>query len=572
LSFRGWLTGLTGSRKSRDRADAALYSRRGAELHAAGSLEPARESLEKAVELDPDSADARNNLGCVLLAQGKPDAAIAHLVRALELRPDFLEAAHNLALAWLAAGDLAQAEYFSRLALQIEPASAEMHLHLGNILQQAGRHDEALASCAEATRLQPGFARGHNNLGTALRQLGRGQESIEAFARAVALDPRLAEAQLNLGAALHQANEFDRAATHYRAALEVDPRAADACLNLGLLCEQKGDPAGAIRHYRQAVAIRPESVEAHFNLALQLLLTGDFAAGWEEYEWRWRRRDLEGYAPHRERPRWDGSHAVQQTVLLYCEQGFGDSLQFFRYAPLVAEMVGKVIVECPPSLQRLFANTPGIGAIVARGEKLPDFDLCCPLLSLPRLFKTTPRSIPATVPYLHPDPEKTRRWRERLAADPAVLKVGLFWASEAGSRIAHLKSLALDALAPIAAAPGVSYYSLQRGAAAGQSARPPHGMRIVDLGGELEDFSDTAALIANLDLVISIDTAVAHLAGAMAKPIWTLAHFPPDWRWLLEREDSPWYPTMRLFRQQRSDDWAPVIGRLAAALEQQVQK
>ena len=572
MRLRRWLSGLTGSRKGRDRADAALYCRRGAELHAAGSLEPARESLQKAVELDPDSADARNNLGCVLLAQGKPDAAIGHLVRALEVKPDFLEAAHNLALAWLAAGDLAQAEYFSRLALEIDPASAEMHLHLGNVLRQAGRHEEALASCSEAVRLQPDLAQARNNLGTALRELGRAQEASEAFAKAVALDPRLAEAHLNLGIALHQANEPDRAAAHYRAALELDPRGVDACVNLGMLLEEKGDPVGAIRHYRQAISIEPESAAAHFNLALQLLLTGDFAAGWEEYEWRLRMPGLAPLWPHAGRPRWDGSALDGKTVLLYAEQGFGDAIQFVRFAPLVAERGARVILSCAASLMALFEDVPGIAALADWSEPAPAFDLCCSLLSLPRIFRTMVATLPAKIPYLHANPDAMRRWNARLGADAARLKVGLVWATQSSNKTAASRSLRLGMFSPLAVTSEILFCSLQLGPGADDIAHAPAGMRIVDFGRELEDFSATAALIANLDLVISIDTAVAHLAGAMGKPVWTLTQFPPEWRWLLDRDDSPWYPTMRLFRQERINEWAPVIGRLAAALEERVRK
>jgi hypothetical protein len=265
-------------------------------------------------------------------------------------------------------------------------------------------------------------------------------------------------------------------------------------------------------------------------------------------------------------PRWQGEALGGRTILLDAEQGFGDAIQFLRYAPLVAERGGRVVVRCAPELATLFASTEGVAAVVRRGEALPAFDAVCPLPSLPRVFGTTLENVPARVPYLVPDPGKAAHWRDRLAGIPGECKVGLVWASQSSHRTAGAKSISLAALAPIGEVPGARFYSLQKGEAAREAQRPPAGMRITDLAGELRDFSDTAAVLAALDLVISVDTAVAHLAGAMARPTWTLLKFAPDWRWLLGREDCPWYPTMRLFRQAKRDDWQAPVAGLADAL------
>ena len=465
-----------------------------------------------------------------------------------------------------------KAEDSFREALILQPENAAA-LHMladalgarGYAHQERGELDAAIECYLEALALAPAQAQVHNNLGNAYRSRGRPEESIAAYRDAIAVVPGFAEAHLNLGTALHLAGDAKQAAAHYRTALRRRPELAQAALNLGLLLEADGDVQGAMECYRRAIAARPEFAEAHFNYALQLLLTGEFARGWEEYEWRLRLPELQPFWPYADRPRWDGADLRGKVILLYAEQGFGDSLQFARYVPLVAER-GRVIVSCRPQLKALFEQAMWDCSVVDASEPPPAFDLCCSLPSLPRIFGTTHATIPARVPYLHAEAGKAARWEARLAADGIALKVGLVWATEARSRIALQKSLSLDMLEPLAAIPGVIFYSLQKGPASAEVVRAPNGLRLVDVAGELEDFSDTAALISRLDLVVTIDTAVAHLAGAMGKPVWTLTHWPPDWRWLLGHDDSPWYPTMRLFRRARTDTWGDIILRVGQAL------
>jgi len=466
-----------------------------------------------------------------------------------------------------------KAEDCFREALVLEPENTGA-LHLladalgvrGYALQERGEFDAAVDCYLEALALVPAQAQIQNNLGNAYRSLGRTDEAIAAYRDAIAADAGLAEAHLNLGTTLHLAGDA-QAAAHYRSALQFRPGLVQAALNLGHLLEGDGDVQGAGECYRRAIAARPDFAQAHFNYALQLLLAGDYARGWEEYEWRLRLPELQAHWPFAGRPRWDGADLQGKVILLYAEQGFGDALQFARYVPLVAKRGGRVIVSCRTQLKKLFEQATWDCSVVDAGQPPPAFDLCCSLLSLARIFGTTQTTIPAEVPYLQAEGGKAARWEARLAAAGGVLKVGLVWATEARTPIALSKSLNLDMLGPLAVVPDVIFYSLQKGPAASEAVRAPNGMRLVDVAAELGDFSDTAALISRLDLIVTIDTAVAHLAGALDKPVWTLTHWPPDWRWLLGRDDSPWYPSMRLFRRGRTDAWSDVVSRVGEALQ-----
>ncbi len=494
---------------------------------------------------------------------------LGRLLRAAADRPappDERDALVRGALAHQQAGRFEEAERHLYRALALDPGSAEVHLHLGNLFSTLGRHDASLNCCLEAVRLAPGLAQGRNNLGNAYRDVGRMDEAIAEYRRAVSLDDSLPEAHFNLGVALQRGGEDVEAIECYRRALRLRPGLAAGHLNLGLLLEEREDTGGAIDAYGAAIAAEPGMVEAHVNLGMQLLLAGRLAEGWIEYEWRLRYPEYSGADLAARAARWTGAGLGGRTILLEAEQGFGDAIQFLRYAAMVSARGGKVLVRCAPELASLVANAPGVAEVVPRGAPLPAFDAWCPLPSLPYLFGTTLDNLPARVPYLQAESAKAARWKDRLADGPAACRVGLVWASQSKHRTTPTKSVPLARLAPLAGVEGVRFYSLQKGEAAGEALRAPHGLRIADLSEELADFSDTAAAVANLDLVISVDTAVAHLAGAMGRPVWTLLRFAPDWRWLLVREDCPWYPTMRLFRQTRPGDWDAAIAALRQAL------
>ena len=458
-----------------------------------------------------------------------------------------------------------EAERYLYRALALAPDSAEVHLQLGDLFRELGRHEAALNACEEAVRCAPGSAQARNNLGNALRALGREEDAVDQYRRAIALDARLPEAHFNLAVALQKLGESAEALRGYRVALQGRPDLAAAHLNLGMLLEEQEEGEAAIAAYRAALGLEPHLVEAHVNLGMQLLLAGRYAEGWPEYEWRLRYPEYAAAATSA--PRWDGTDAGGRTILLDAEQGYGDAVLFARYAPLVAARGARVVLRCAPELAGLLRATPGVAEVAVRGAT-PPFDLHCPLPSLPGVFGTTLESIPAGVPYVFAEPATVARWQSRLADAQGRCRVGLVWASQSKHRTAAAKSVALQALAPLGAVTGVRFYGLQKGDAARQAQQAPPGLDIIDLSHDLLDFADTAAALAGMDLVISVDTAVAHLAGAMARPTWTLLKRAPDWRWLLGRDDCPWYPTMQLFRQREPGNWQPPVAAMAAELRE----
>jgi Flp pilus assembly protein TadD len=474
--------------------------------------------------------------------------------------------AMDLAIQHHQAGRLREAEQLYRQILARQPKHIHAMHYLGVIAYQTQRHDMAIDLIRQALAMMPNYAEAHCNLGNVLKDKGRLDEAIAAVRRAIALKPDYADAHISLGNALRAGRQFDEAIAAYRQAITLKPSYAEAHYNLGNALQDKGQFDQAIAAVRQAIALKPNLAEAHHNLALMLLRQGDFQRGWQEYQWRWEWKNFPSPKRNFSQPQWDGSPLEGRTILLYTEQGFGDAIQFIRYLPLVVQRGGKVIVECQTELQRLLRTMHERYEIVAHGEPLPTFDLHSPLLSLPLVFRTTLENIPNIVPYLHADAQDAQRWQERLENHLPKVKVGLVWGGRPTHKNDHNRSIKLSNLAPLGQMPGVRFFSLQKGAAAAEAKIPPAGMELVNWTAELKDFADTAALIANLDLVITVDTAVAHLAGAMGKPVWTLLPFNSDWRWLLERQDSPWYPTMRLFRQEMHGDWQMPIQKLTEEL------
>jgi tetratricopeptide (TPR) repeat protein len=464
------------------------------------------------------------------------------------------------------AGRLREAEQLYRQILAQQPNHADALNLLGMLAGQTGRLDAAPNLIRRAIAICSTNVSYYNNLGNALVDAGQLDEAIAVYRQAMVLSPQFASAHYNMGVALERKRQLDEAIAAYRQAIRLQPDFAEAHNNLGNALIDKGQLDEAMAACRRAIALKGDYAEAHRNLSVALLVRGDLQQAWEEYEWRWKCKDSLSPQGNLAQPRWDGRPLEDRALLLYAEQGLGDALQFVRYVPLVEQRGGRIILECQAELQRLFQTIAGRCQIVARGQPLGAFDLHCPLLSLPRVFGTTLANVPNDVPYLHADAEEAGRWRSRLAEHSPLVKVGLGWAGNPRNRTDRSRSINLARLAPLGQVPGVRFFSLQKGAAAAEAKTPPHGMELVDWTEDLKDFADTAALIAKLDLVIAVDTAVAHLAGAMGRPVWTLLPFVPDWRWLLEREDSPWYPSMRLFRQPSVGDWDSVIARVAEAL------
>jgi Flp pilus assembly protein TadD len=576
------------------------YYNLGNALWRCGRVEEAVTAYRRAIVLKPNFPEAHMNLGNVLREQGQLDGAIAAYRQAIVLQPDSPAAHYNLGGAMKDKGQMDEAATAYRRSIVLQPNNANAYCNLGIALGEQGQLDAAIAAYRQAIALQPNFPEAHNNLGNALRGQCQLAEAISAFHRAITLKPNYAEAYCNLGIALRDQGQLDAAIAAYRQGIALLPNLPEVHNNLANALGEKGQLDEAVAVYRQALVMRPNFPEAHYglgnalwengrveeaiaayrqalvqkpdfpdahvNIALALLARGDFLSGWEEYEWRLKGKDAPSLLRNFTQPRWDGGLLDGRTLLLHAEQGFGDAIQFIRYLPWVIQRGGNIIIECQPELQRLFQRMVLDLPVIAKGRPLPAFEIHCPLSSLPRAFSTDLSNIPGTVPYLHADDNAVTIWQERLARVGDSLQVGLVWAGNPIHKNDRRRSLKLASLAPLAEVPGVRFISLQKCAAAAEARTAPEGMELIDVGDQLEDFADTAALLANLDLVITVDTAVAHLSGAMGKPVWTLVPFAPDFRWLLNRSDSPWYPTMRLFRQLRPGDWDSVIQKLAIEL------
>jgi len=530
-------------------------------LHRRGRLEDAARLYEAVLQAEPKQFDALHFLGLIRFRQGRPDEAQKLLRRALNQQPGSAEANNSLGQILAALGRWPEAKSRYEKALAAKPDFAAARNHLGIALAELGEHEAAAAEYRRAIALEPHYAEARSNLGLALEALGREEEAIACYRQALAAKPGFAEAELNLGNAHLALGRPEDALAWYEQAVRHAPSEARMHNNLGRALQALNRHEAALASYVQAVALAPDYAGAQWNLALAHLALGDFARGWAGYEWRWRNGDL---APRAfSAPLWTGGALAGKTLLVHAEQGMGDTLQFVRYLPLLARSGARVLLEAQRPLLPLLASLEGAAALVAAGDPLPDFDLQVPLLSLPGAFATTLDTIPRAVPYLSPPPERVAAWREALAALPPP-RIGLAWAGSPTNRNDRQRSLALARLAPLFDLPGASLVSLQKDLREGDAALLERHPRVSRIGERLGDFADTAAVMSLLDLVVSVDTAAAHLAGALARPLFLMLPFSAEWRWLRGREDSPWYPTARLFRQPRPGDWDAVTARVAA--------
>ncbi|HEY1719838.1 MAG TPA: tetratricopeptide repeat protein [Magnetospirillaceae bacterium] len=462
------------------------------------------------------------------------------------------------------AGSLEQAAELYRSILAEDPENADaLHL-LGLALKTEGKMDEALGLMQRAIAANPTFGDAHYNLGNLYMGLGRNDEAIVHFRRAIALKPELAEAYYNLGNTLRGLRDLEGAEAAFRDAIAARPAYVDAYHNLANVLSGQNRVEMAIASYRRAIELKPDLAEAYYNLSLTLLVTGAIREGFELYERRW---DVEGFpTPRRNfrQPTWDGTPMLGKTLLIHSEQGLGDTLQFLRYVSHAAQRLGgNVIFETQKAVVDLARRILPDATVLAQGEPLPAFDTAIPLLSLPRLLGTKINA----VPYASARPERVEKWRETIGAG-GKLRVGIVWAGNPEHKNDHNRSLPIQALDGLPAGDRFRYFSLQMGGP--RSTLPQTRVPMVDLGEQIQDFDDTAAVLSQLDLVIACDTAIAHLAGALARPVWVLLPFAPDWRWQMARPDSPWYPTMTLYRQDRRGDWATVIARVAADLKHRI--
>jgi tetratricopeptide (TPR) repeat protein len=500
-----------------------------------GRIGEAHRLLSAAVKLNPRAPQAWANLGQVLHALKQDQDALGCFDKALALAPDDIGILTNRANALLSLGRTEEALAAFREILARVPQHPEARLNSGIAHAALGALDEAVAEFDHALTLVPGHPAAHFNRGVALYDLGRYADAVAAHDNALAVAPDHSGALLNRGRALAALNRFD----------------------------------DAIASYGNAHALRKDDADAHFMESLALLTLGDYRRGFDKYEWRWRRSGM-AEQKSRGRPLWLGDYPLsRKTVLLHAEQGLGDTIQFARYVPLLAANGAKVVLEVQPELTALMARLEGAATVIARGAAPPPFDVHCPLGSLPLAFKTEPATVPADIPYLSADDAHLAKWSARIGA-LARPRIAIAWAGNPSHLNDRNRSIAFAKLAPLLSIPA-RFVSIQRDVRGDDATALAGESRVTNVGAELENFSDTAAVIALCDLVISVDTAVAHLAGAMGRPLWMLLPFAPDWRWTLDGETSPWYPTARLFRQTSLGDWDGVIARVGDELKRFVQ-
>jgi tetratricopeptide (TPR) repeat protein len=509
------------------------------QLHQSGSLVEAERLYGQVLERDPTCAHAWCYLGVVQVQRDCLDAAATSLQNALYLLPQFPEA----------------------------------HCNLGTVFLYQGKVDRAIDCYKSALRFQPNLADAHSNLGKAYLELRRYSEAEANSRRALELAPEHADAWANLGSALQRLGRLDEALACCQKAVGYQPQSPDAHLNLGAAFSALARTKEAVAAFEEALRLRPGFPDAHWGRSLALLMAGDFEHGWPEYEWRWQCKPF----PSRPFPQllWDGSPLGGKTIYIYAEQGLGDTIQFVRYAPLVKQRGGRVILACHDFLVPLLRSCKGIDELLPLSEAAPRFDVHAALMSLPMLCGTTLATVPDDVPYLSVGDEFVEQWRRELGRLPGF-KVGIAWQGDPSYSLDALRSIPLRQFASIARVPEVSLVGLQKGLGTSQLAEVKDLFRVEDWAGRLDAahgaFMDTAAIMKGLDLVICSDSAVAHLAGALEVPVWVALPSAAEFRWLLDREDSPWYPTMRLFRQRTPGDWPGVFDRLAESLSSQIRQ
>ncbi len=540
----------------------------------AGHEEEAESSIEKAFLLNPDSVDTAYGYGAILIARKKYNKGLAMMRLVVALQPDHAKAYHAIARALAQTGDQAGGLDALGKSLKINPRDVDVLTDMGNMLKDMGLLSEAALCHEHALSFKPDSHMVMNNLGV-VRFLSGDLDGAENLQRAaLAVHPDFPEALSNLASVLRLKGDLETSISFCQKSLALRPDYPEALNNLGNSLKDARRFDEAVAAYEQALRLRPEDADFHMNLAMAKLSMGRFDEGWREYRWRWKSRQLSGALRDFGKPEWEGEPGEGRVILIHAEQGFGDTLQFCRYAPMVRERGFRVIMWVQKPLARLIKTLEGVEKVICDGDDIPDFDLHCPMMSLPFALRTTVETIPGGIPYLWPDPADVSGSRDRMADLPeGGLKVGLVWAGKSRSQSPDLiatdreRSLAPQDLAPLLEVSGVRFFSLQK-----DGAQAPETFHLTDWMESCGDFADTAALIMNLDLVIGVDTAVVHLAGALGKPFWMLNRFNSCWRWLDNGDGSPWYPgTLQIFSQKQMGNWDEVLTRVRFALAELVE-
>lgn len=533
-----------------------------------GKVELAVDYISKAIALKPDYAEAHYNLGKALKDLGRMDEAVASYFKALAFNPNDPDTHYNLANTLKDMERFEDAIVSYRNALSINPQFAQAHSNLGIVFKELGKLNEAVECYNQALAILPDYAEAHSNLGLAQQDLGQQDEAIESYRKALSINPQFAEVHSNLGLALQDKGQVDEAMECYFRALEIKPDHAQAHNNLGLAYQELGQMDQAAQKYNTAITFAPESAEPHNNLGLFQLLMGDFENGWKNCAWRWQTNEPPAKPRQYDAPFWDGGELIGKTIFIYPEQGLGDTIQFARYLPMLEAAGAQVIFEIPEVLRRFFENSDFSKYLLKANEKPQHFDCHAPLLDVPQFLQTALDTIPVQESWYEAESALVEQWAERFSG-PKNFRVGIVWAGNPKHKNDRNRSIDAALLKPLTQIPDVSLFSLQVGK--NGEANQVFGDTVTDLSPYFKNFADTAAALSHLDLVVSVDTSIVHLAGSLGRPVWTLLPFIPDWRWLMEREDSPWYPSMRLFRQQARGDWNGVIESVCSALREKIQ-
>lgn len=546
---------------------AEAFFNRGLALRALNQMDAAVASFEQSLAVNPDYVDACFNCGLTLQLLNRLEAAIACYDRGLCIMPDNPEVLYNRGLALQKLNQLEAAIASYDRAITLKPDYAEAYSNRGLTLQKLGHLEAAIASYDHAITFKPDYTEAYSNRGTAYQALKQLDSARLSHEQAIAITPEYAFAHSNLGATLQSLNLLDAALVSHQRAIALNPNCAEAFSNLGGTLRALNRLQEAITAYDQAISLKSDYPEAHVNKALAQLLAGEFSSGWLSYEWRW--KDPQTGLGHRNfaQPLWRGTESLTgKAILLHAEQGLGDTLQFCRYTRLVKALGAHVILEVPAALTGLLDGLDGVSILVTQGDPLPAFDFHCPLLSLPLAFRTTLANIPSTQRYLQAKEDMLAEWAQKLGPKTTP-RIGLAWSGRNDHNNDLNRSIVLSEWGKHLPG-GFQYVSLQKEVRAADQAELLNHPEILHFGGEINNFSDTAALCELMDLIISVDTSVAHLGGALGIPTWILLPYSPDWRWLLDREDSPWYPNVKLYRQASPGDWRSVFTHVGQDLVQ----
>ncbi len=535
------------------------------EAHQRGQFDDAEKGYRKILKTWPDHFDALHLYGMLQFQRGKPNDALKLITQALKLAPRSADAQSNLGMVLATLKRTADALASFDKALAVEPNNVGALVNRGRVLVETGRAEEGLASLDKALAREPRHIEARLNRGNALFQLRRHDEAVREYDQALAFQPGHPGAHFNRGNALFAQNLAAEAVEAFDRVLLSNPKSETAWNSRGVALQALGRNPDAIASFDRALALKPNYPDAHFNKSLSLLAMGDYPQGFTEYEWRWKRTGMPEPRIYRE-PLWTGAQELSgKTLLVHAEQGLGDTIQFARYVPQLAAMGANIILQVQPELKSWLSGIEGVSQVIARGEPEPKFDLQSPMGRLPLAFKTEISTVPAAIPYLTAPADRVESWRTRLPAGGKP-RIALAWGGSLMHANDQNRSMPLSAILPLLAA-DVQFISLQRELRSGDERILVDEPRLMHLGGEISDFADTAAIVSLCDLVISVDTSVAHVAGALGRPLWMLIACAPDWRWTLDGA-SPWYPKAWPFRQKRPGDWAGVISDVSVALQQ----